>query len=58
MNCPICGKDASEEHAPFCSRRCAFVDLDRWLSGSYRISTPSDDEVMSDQAQPDPEQLN
>jgi endogenous inhibitor of DNA gyrase (YacG/DUF329 family) len=35
--CPICSKPASSEHAPFCSRRCADVDLHRWLSGRYAI---------------------
>jgi endogenous inhibitor of DNA gyrase (YacG/DUF329 family) len=35
--CPICGKPRSLEHAPFCSRRCADVDLGRWLKGTYVI---------------------
>jgi endogenous inhibitor of DNA gyrase (YacG/DUF329 family) len=35
--CPICGKPAAPEHRPFCSRRCADVDLHRWLSGVYAI---------------------
>ena len=35
--CPICGKPAEPEHLPFCSRRCANVDLNRWLSGTYAI---------------------
>jgi uncharacterized protein len=39
--CPICGKAATREAWPFCSRRCADVDLNRWLSGSYRIPGPS-----------------
>lgn len=33
--CPICGKPALETFRPFCSRRCADVDLNRWLSGVY-----------------------
>jgi len=37
--CPICGKPAAVEFRPFCSRRCADVDLNRWLSGAYRIET-------------------
>ena len=36
-NCPICGKPADEKHLPFCSKRCAQVDLNRWLSGTYAI---------------------
>jgi hypothetical protein len=35
--CPICGKPAVEKYHPFCSRRCADVDLGRWLTGSYVI---------------------
>jgi uncharacterized protein len=43
--CPICGKPAEERYRPFCSRRCADVDLNRWLSGVYAVpGTPSEDE--------------
>jgi uncharacterized protein len=35
--CPICGKPRNERYDPFCSRRCADVDLHRWLKGSYVI---------------------
>ena len=38
--CPICGRPRRSEHRPFCSRRCADVDLNRWLSGGYVIATP------------------
>lgn len=37
--CPICGKPAVTDHRPFCSRRCADLDLGRWFRGSYRIPT-------------------
>jgi endogenous inhibitor of DNA gyrase (YacG/DUF329 family) len=37
--CPICGKPAEPRWAPFCSKRCADVDLHRWLGGQYRIET-------------------
>jgi len=36
-DCPICGKPAAEPHLPFCSLRCADVDLGRWLKGGYAI---------------------
>ena len=49
--CPICGKPAVEASRPFCSRRCADVDLQRWFSGRYAIPGPSpgaeDDDVDS-----------
>ena len=35
--CPICGKPSAAEFKPFCSKRCADVDLNRWLSGIYAI---------------------
>jgi hypothetical protein len=35
--CPICDKPRSERYDPFCSKRCADVDLHRWLKGSYVI---------------------
>ena len=43
--CPICTKPAVPEHAPFCSVRCADIDLHRWLSGTYVIpAEPVDDD--------------
>ncbi|MFU1477294.1 DNA gyrase inhibitor YacG [Roseovarius sp. C7] len=41
MSCPICEKATDPQFRPFCSKRCADVDLAKWLSGSYAI--PSDD---------------
>ena len=35
--CPICGKPRDPNYRPFCSKRCADVDLGRWLKGSYAI---------------------
>ncbi|GEO13517.1 DNA gyrase inhibitor YacG [Microvirga aerophila] len=42
--CPICGKPEVTEYRPFCSKRCADVDLNRWLSGRYAIPAVEDDE--------------
>jgi len=39
--CPVCGKAADEKYRPFCSKRCADIDLGRWLKESYRV--PSDE---------------
>jgi endogenous inhibitor of DNA gyrase (YacG/DUF329 family) len=41
--CPICGKPTVAELRPFCSRRCADVDLGRWLTGVYRVPSARDD---------------
>ena len=35
--CPICGKDDATGYRPFCSKRCANIDLGRWLKGGYVI---------------------
>lgn len=37
MNCPVCNDVAEQRFRPFCSRRCADIDLGRWLDGSYVI---------------------
>ncbi len=45
IKCPICGKPASPEHKPFCSKRCADIDLGRWLTESYKLpQKPEEDE--------------
>lgn len=41
--CPVCAKFAAPGYEPFCSKRCADVDLHRWLSGAYAIPAPEDD---------------
>jgi len=43
--CPICRAPSTERYRPFCSRRCADIDLARWLGGRYAIPTdePADD---------------
>ena len=44
MSCPICEKDTDAKYRPFCSKRCADVDLSKWMTGSYAIpSTDPDD---------------
>jgi len=35
--CVVCGRPREARYDPFCSRRCADVDLHRWLKGSYVI---------------------
>ena len=37
--CPICGKPTQETYKPFCSKKCADIDLGRWLKGTYVIHT-------------------
>jgi hypothetical protein len=42
--CVICGKPQDEKYRPFCSKRCADVDLNRWFSGKYAIPAEEADE--------------
>jgi hypothetical protein len=59
--CPICRTATVEPFRPFCSKRCADVDLSRWLSGSYAIpvADADDDEDGAGRSAsvPDPERL-
>lgn len=50
--CPICGKPSVERYHPFCSKRCADVDLNRWLSGAYAIPVVADEDEDGDQPEP------
>ena len=46
--CPICGKLPLAEFKPFCSKRCADVDLNRWLSGVYAVPVTGNDDEDGD----------
>lgn len=43
--CPNCSKLSVEKYYPFCSARCADVDLNRWFSGHYSIPAVELDDV-------------
>ena len=45
MTCPICAKETAPEYRPFCSKRCADVDLGKWLNGSYRVAAEDPDDL-------------
>jgi endogenous inhibitor of DNA gyrase (YacG/DUF329 family) len=47
--CPLCGQPAARNTYPFCSRRCADIDLNRWLSGRYVIPAAQEDETAEDE---------
>jgi endogenous inhibitor of DNA gyrase (YacG/DUF329 family) len=42
--CPICDRPTENAFKPFCSKRCADVDLNRWLKGVYAIPVVEEDE--------------
>lgn len=50
--CPICGKPAEQRFRPFCSKRCADIDLNRWLKGSYAIPVVEDDDEDGETSEP------
>jgi endogenous inhibitor of DNA gyrase (YacG/DUF329 family) len=51
-HCPVCGKPTVHEHRPFCSKRCAEIDLGRWLKGGYAVpGQPIDKTGASDDEQ-------
>lgn len=45
MSCPICEKQTDPDYRPFCSKRCADVDLAKWLTGSYAIPSEDPDDI-------------
>ncbi len=46
MACPICQKEMDQKYRPFCSKRCADIDLGRWFDGTYTLA--GDEEVASE----------
>ena len=56
LRCPTCSKIvlASDPEFPFCSERCRLIDLGKWASGGYVISTPLNDPETDDSNYPEP----
>lgn len=48
--CPICGKPSERGYRPFCSKRCADIDLHRWLAGSYAVPAVEGEELGDEEA--------
>lgn len=54
MTCPICQKPETDKFKPFCSKRCADIDLNRWFKGSYAVpAVENDDEPDAEDENPD-----
>ena len=49
LKCAICGKPQDAKYKPFCSKRCADVDLNRWFSGGYAIPAAEQDDSESEE---------
>jgi endogenous inhibitor of DNA gyrase (YacG/DUF329 family) len=52
--CPICAKPSQQKFHPFCSARCAQVDLNRWLGGHYAIPAESEQTSADGNADEEP----
>lgn len=52
MNCPICQKETEPDYRPFCSRRCADIDLARWLNGGYAVPSQREEDVETEDGEP------
>jgi len=46
--CPICKRPSQQKYHPFCSARCAEIDLGRWLGGKYAIPAVEPPDFDSD----------
>ncbi|WP_430469554.1 DNA gyrase inhibitor YacG [Thalassospira lucentensis] len=46
--CPVCDKPVEEQYKPFCSKRCADLDLGKWLNESYAIPAAEPPEYLED----------
>ena len=42
--CAVCGKPQDPAFRPFCSKRCADIDLNRWLTGVYAVPVEGDED--------------
>ncbi|MFK7754008.1 MAG: DNA gyrase inhibitor YacG [Sedimentitalea sp.] len=45
MSCPICDKEPVLKYRPFCSARCADLDLGKWLTGAYAVPSNDPDDI-------------
>ena len=45
MNCPLCGMQTTPRYRPFCSRRCADLDLANWFDGSYAVPSRDPEDI-------------
>ena len=68
MSCPICSKAPEAKYRPFCSKRCADIDLGKWMTGAYAVASQDEDDAeelmqelekaMQDRAEDDASKLH
>jgi hypothetical protein len=51
LHCPICRKEVplDSSNVPFCSDRCRLIDLGKWASGDYKVSSPALDPELAEE---------
>jgi endogenous inhibitor of DNA gyrase (YacG/DUF329 family) len=52
MTCPLCQKTSLKPYSPFCSKRCADLDLGKWLRGDYAVPVVEEDDVPDSEEDP------
>ncbi|MEC3862060.1 DNA gyrase inhibitor YacG [Mesobacterium sp. TK19101] len=45
MSCPICQKATDTNYRPFCSKRCADIDLGKWLGAGYSVPSTDPEDI-------------
>lgn len=45
MSCPMCKAASDQAYRPFCSKRCADLDLAKWFNGSYATASRDPEDV-------------
>ena len=45
MACPVCNEPTEHEYRPFCSKRCADIDLGRWMTGAYAVPSTDPEDI-------------
>ena len=48
LNCPMCGSSSNHKFRPFCTRRCANLDLGNWFGEAYRVPTDESEDLERD----------
>ncbi len=46
--CPQCGRQSTRDRYPFCSKRCAELDLGAWFNGRYTLAVEDEDSSVPD----------
>ncbi|OED46881.1 DNA gyrase inhibitor YacG [Leisingera sp. S232] len=45
MSCPVCSGKSQKSYRPFCSKRCADIDLGKWLTGAYAVPSQNPEDI-------------